>query len=98
MAIRFYDKADGSAGHYNTVSSDTWRWKTPAPSGTVVAIDLANSTLAFEDPANPFKTSITVTAARPSPTPSPTPTATPAATPTATPVATPTATPVATPT
>src|SRR5437762_6769656 len=94
MAIRFYDTADGSSGHYNTVSSDTWRWKTPVPSGTVVAIDLANSTLAFEDAANPFKTSITVTAPRPSPSPtaSPTPSATPTATPTATATATPTAT------
>src|SRR3954471_9776284 len=41
LAVRFYDTTDGSSGHFNTVSSDTWRWASPIPSGSVVTINLA---------------------------------------------------------
>jgi hypothetical protein len=60
LGIRFYDTPDGQFGYYNTVSSDTWRWKTPTASGSVVQIDLSSSTLAFQDPNNPLLTAIPV--------------------------------------
>lgn len=62
LALRFYDTADGRSGHYNTVSSDTWRWKAPAVFGSVLQLDLSNSTLAFQDPSSALMTTIPVAA------------------------------------
>jgi hypothetical protein len=62
LAIRFYDTADGRSGHYNTVSSDTWRWKVPAVFGSVLQVDLSNSMLAFQDPSSALMTTIPVEA------------------------------------
>lgn len=62
LAIRFYDTADGRSGHYNTVSSDTWRWKAPALFGSIVQIDFSNSTLAFQDPNRALRTAIPIEA------------------------------------
>jgi len=60
LAIRFYNTVDGRFGFYNTVSSNTWRWKTPTTAGSVVQIDLSSSTLAFQDPSNPLLATIPV--------------------------------------
>lgn len=64
LAIRFFDTNNGQSGFFNTVSSDsaTWQWKTPSTEGggPVVFIDFANTTLEFEDFANPFRTTILV--------------------------------------
>jgi hypothetical protein len=99
LAIRFYDTSDGADGSYNTVSSDSWRWSSPTEAGAVVTIDVANSTLAFQDSANAFRTTLLVNPPPPTPTPTatPTPTPTPTPVPTATPTATPSPTATATP-
>lgn len=62
LAIRFYDTHSGTSGNYNTVSADTWLWQTPTNAGPSVTIDLANSTLEWQDPNNAFRTSIAATA------------------------------------
>ena len=59
LAIRFYDSEAGS-GLYNTVSADTWLWKVPSSTPTVVTIDLADSLMEWQDPSNPFRTTIAV--------------------------------------
>jgi PEP-CTERM motif-containing protein len=53
LAIRFYDTAN-TTGHYNTVSSDTWLWQSPAASPVTVTINLAASTLEWESVAQGF--------------------------------------------
>ena len=66
LAIRFFGSTDEN-GNYNTVSADNWLWQEPdTPGGGVVNINLATNfngsggapMLEFEDPANPFLTSI----------------------------------------
>lgn len=56
LAIRFYDSNAGGA--YNTVSADNWQWVTPTDAGSTLLINVATSTLEWQDPANAFRTSI----------------------------------------
>jgi hypothetical protein len=60
LSIRFYDTTAGTSGHYNAVSADNWAWQTPTDFGQVVLINMATSTLEWQDPTNPFKTSLSV--------------------------------------
>lgn len=60
LAIRFFDTHDGLSGNYNSVSADTWLWKTPSDFGESISIDLAVSALEWEDSVNPFRTAIAV--------------------------------------
>ena len=66
LAIRFFGSTDDS-GNYNTVSADNWLWQTPdTAGGGLVSINLATNfngsggapMLEFEDPMNPFLTTI----------------------------------------
>jgi hypothetical protein len=60
LAIRFYDTNDGASGFFNTVSKDTWLWKTP-DNVTVLNLDLGG-TPEWEDPNHPFVTFLPVIA------------------------------------
>lgn len=60
LAIRFFDTTNGATGFFNTVSADTWLWQSPTPLGATLTIDFANSTLEWQDPTNPFRTTIPV--------------------------------------
>lgn len=60
LAIRFFDTHDGLTGSYNSVSADTWLWKSPSDLGESLLINFAASTLEWEDASNPFRTALPV--------------------------------------
>jgi hypothetical protein len=61
LAVRFFDSASTGAGFFNTVSNAAWTWAgfgSPPPGSVNIA--LGDDNLAWQDNANPFKTTIAV--------------------------------------
>lgn len=57
LAIRFFN-TNGTGGQYNTVSADSWLWAAPTAQTSSVLLNVGTASLRWEDPANPFLTTI----------------------------------------